>query len=255
MREAFVFIFGLIFGSFFNVVLLRKNTGESVIFNGSRCFSCGKKLKFIDLIPVLSFLWRRGRCRYCGSRISWQYPIAEVGVGIMGVLIYSKFPISNLQSLTSFIFYFAAFSLFFLIAAYDFRNKIIDKHFLYGFGVFAIAEFLRRGPPAGGLADDLASSFFIALLFYFLWRFSSGVWMGRGDADSAFAAAIFLGFPQNVFMLFLSFWIGGFIGLVLLLDKKFSLKTEVPFGPFLAAALFLTWYFDNFLSVFYGIIF
>ncbi len=137
------------------------------------------------------------------------------------------------------------------MAAYDFRNKIIDKQFLYGFGIFAFVEFFARANFAG----DLASSFFIALLFYFLWRFSGGIWMGRGDADLAFASAIFLGFPQNIFMLFLSFWTGAFVGIILLFSKKFSLKSEIPFGPFLAASLFLVWYFDNFLSEFYGIIF
>lgn len=79
--------------------------------------------------------------------------------------------------------------------------------------------------------------------------------MGRGDADLAFFTAIFLGFPQNIFMLLLSFWIGGLMGLVLLSNKKFSLKSEIPFGPFLALSLFLAWYFDEFLKVFYGIIF
>ena len=247
MQEAFVFLFGLIFGSFFNVVLLRKNTGESIVFNGSRCFSCGKKLGVRDLIPVFSFLWQRGRCRYCGSRISWQYPIVEFLAGLLAVLIYFKLSVTGYWF---FVYYFVAFSSLFLVAAYDFRNKIIDKHFLYGFGFFAFAEFLRLGGAA-----DLASSFFIALLFYFLWRFSSGLWMGRGDADLAFFTAIFLGFPQNIFMLLLSFWIGGLMGLVLLSNKKFSLKSEIPFGPFLALSLFLAWYFDEFLKVFYGIIF
>ena len=252
MWEAFVFIFGLILGSFFNVVLLRKNTGESIIFNGSRCFSCGKKLWARDLIPIFSFLWQRGRCRYCGSRISLHYPIVEFLIGVLAVLIYIKL---SVISYWLFLYYFAAFSFLFLTAAYDFRNKIIDRHFLYGFGLFALAEFLRKGLSAGRLADDLASSFFIALLFYFLWRFSSGVWMGRGDADLAFLTAIFLGFPQNIFMLFLSFWIGALAGFVLLSGKNFSLKSEIPFGPFLAVSLFLVWYFDNFLSEFYGIIF
>ncbi len=171
----------------------------------------------------------------------------ELLTGLLAILIYIKLSVIGYGL---FVYYFAAFSLLFLTAAYDFRNKIIDKHFLYGFGFFAFAEFLRRG-----LAVDLASSFLIALLFYFLWRFSSGLWMGRGDADLAFFTAIFLGFPQNIFMLLLSFWIGGLTGLVLLSNKKFSLKSEIPFGPFLALSLFLTWYFDNFLQVFYGIIF
>ena len=114
MLEAFVFIFGLILGSFFNVVLLRKNTGESAVKGGSRCFSCGKKLSWFELIPILSFIIQRGKCGPpaggCGSRISLQYPIIEILAGCLALAVYWR---------TGFVlpwaYYFAAFSLLFLI--------------------------------------------------------------------------------------------------------------------------------------------
>ncbi|OGF87214.1 hypothetical protein A3B19_03185 [Candidatus Giovannonibacteria bacterium RIFCSPLOWO2_01_FULL_46_32] len=250
MEELFVFIFGLILGSFFNVVLLRKNTGEPIVKNGSRCFSCGKKLAWWQNVPILSFVFLRGRCFYCGSKISWQYPIIEVSSGIMGSLIYSKFPISNFQSLISFLFYFAAFSLLFLLAAYDFKNKIIDSHFLYAFAAFSAVEFVSRGD----FTKDIASSFLIALFFYLLWRASGGRWMGRGDADVAFWASLFLGWPLNLGMLFLSFWLGGLTGALLLLWRgRFNLKSEIPFAPFLAGAAFAAWLFPDFFRAFYDI--
>lgn len=246
MIEATVFVFGAVIGSFLNVVLLRKNTGESVIFTGSRCFSCGKKLAWWQNVPILSFFFLRGRCFYCGSKISWQYPIVEVSVGIMGVLIYSKFLISHFSLL---LFFFSAFSALFLIAAYDFRTKIIDSHLLYIFGLFSLTEFFR----AGGYANNLISSFLIALFFYFLWRFSGGRWMGRGDANLAFLASLFLGWPLNLAMLLLSFWLGGAIGIFLLFFRRrgvavFNLKSEIPFGPFLAASAFSVWYFADFFG-------
>src|SRR3990167_7665750 len=92
-----VFVLGAIIGSFFNVVLLRKNTGESIIFMGSRCFSCGKKLAWWQNIPILSFVFLRGRCFYCGSRISLQYPLVETITGLIALAVYFKFPISNFQ--------------------------------------------------------------------------------------------------------------------------------------------------------------
>ena len=253
-----VFIFGAIVGSFFNVVLLRKNTGESMVYGPSRCFSCGKVLRFWEMVPILSFLALGGKCQYCGSKISRQYPIVEVSGGIMGVLIYSKLLTSNFQLLTSFLFYFASFSALFLISVYDFRNKIIDTHFLYLFGAFSILEvFYRAGQPTGqaGFFGDFISSFFIALFFYLLWRLSGGVWMGRGDANLAFFISLFLGFPKNIAMLFSAFWIGGVFGLALLaLGKKHNLKSEIPFGPFLALATFLVWYFPEFFNELFVVI-
>jgi len=248
----FVFAFGAIIGSFLNVVLLRKNTGESIVHGGSRCFSCGQSLGSWEMIPILSFLWQKGKCKNCGSKISWQYIIVESALGFLALAVfcslYSIRP-AFYGGLTAYgwmlwFFYFAAFAILFLIAVYDFKRQIIDRHFIYAFLPFAILEFIKRG----NFADDLASSFLIALFFYLLWLVSSGRWMGRGDTDLAFVAALFLGFPANVFMLFLSFWIGAFVGIYLLFFKKdkFALSTEIPFGPFMVLALFVAWYFGEF---------
>jgi len=261
-----IFAFGAIVGSFLNVLLLRKNTGESIVAGGSRCFSCGKKLGVWGLIPILSFAMLRGRCRYCGSKISWQYPIVEILTGLTAYAVFFKLSISNYQFPNNFqfpifnfqtpdwlfIYYFAAFSSLFLVAAYDFKTKIIDSHFLYAFGAFAVLEFLMRGwGDMRLLAGDLASSFFIALFFYLMWRLSLGRWMGRGDADLAFLTSLFLGSYANLAALFLAFWIGGIIGAILLIfAKSYSFKSEIPFGPFLALGAFLAWYFSDVLGWF-----
>lgn len=248
MAGIFFFLLGLIFGSFFNVVLLRKNTGESIMKNGSRCFSCGKKLGPQEMIPVLSFLRQKGRCRHCGSKISWQYPAVELISGLIALAVYLKTGVSFWW-----FFYFATLSALFLAALYDLRAKIIDRHFLYIFGVFAFVDFLLRKNFTG----DLTSSLFIALFFYLIWRFSGGRWMGRGDADLAFFSALFLGWPQNLFMIFLAFWLGGILGAYLLIFKSrhWGLKSEIPFGPVLALAVFLIWHFSGFSEAFYAIIF
>src|SRR3989338_618641 len=173
--SVFVFAFGAIVGSFLNVVLLRKNTGESIVFGGSRCFSCGKNLKAQELVPILSFLWQKGRCKNCGSKISWQYLFGELIVGFITLALYSKFLDFKFA-----IFYFISFSLLYLVAMYDFRTKIIDPVFLYLFGFFALLSGVFRW--TGNLfvfSDDLASSFLIALFFYLMWFFSRGTWMGR----------------------------------------------------------------------------
>ena len=104
---------------------------------------------------------------------------------------------------------------------------------------------------------DVVSSLFIALFFYLMWRVSRGVWMGRGDADIAFFLSLFLGFPHNIGMLLISFWVGGAVGILLLLSsrKRFTLKSEVPFGPFLAIGTYIVWcgseYFDTLYTLFF----
>ncbi len=264
MFRIFVFVFGAIVGSFLNVVILRKNTGESIIFGSSRCFSCGKSLGALEMIPILSFLWQKGKCKGCESGISPQYLLVEFLVGVLSLLVFfhTNFQFSifnfqstfNFQTLIKYIFYFSAFSALFLVAAYDFRQKIIDSHFLYIFGAFAVTEmFLRSRLNLSQIVWDLASSFAIALFFYLMWRISSGRWMGRGDADLAFFTSLFLGFYLNIIGLLISFWVGGVLGIILLLfkGKKYSLKSEIPFGPFLALGTFIVWFLSDYFLYLY----
>lgn len=258
-----VFAFGAIVGSFLNVVLLRKNTGESIVKDRSRCFSCGKKLNWFELIPIISFFIQRGRCRPppggCGSKISWQYPIVEIATGFLAITILTHPPPGGW--LGSFSFYFAAFCVLLLVAVYDFKHKIIDRHFLYIFAGFAITEFLFKNLniekfKSYGILTLLFSAG-IFFFFYFLWKFSGGRWMGRGDADLAFFLALFLGYPLCLFMLLGSFWIGAAVGITLLIayPKKVTIKSEVPFGPFLALSAFIVWYFSDVLKFIYDLLY
>jgi len=108
------------------------------------------------MIPVLSFLWQKGKCCHCGSKISRQYPAVELLAGVLALAVYFKTGVSFWW-----LFYFSALGALLLIALYDLRAKIIDRHFLYIFGVFAFISFLSRN----NFWSDLASSFFIALFF------------------------------------------------------------------------------------------
>lgn len=243
-------VFGAIIGSFLNVVLLKKNTGESAIKGRSRCFSCGKVLSWFELIPVLSFFIQLGKCRGCGSRISWQYPIVEIITVFIAIATLTQTRFGSL----AYGFYFAAFCALVLIAVYDFKHKIIDKHFLYIFAGFSVANAIYRyiEVPKYRYAD-IAASVIIFFFFYLMWKFSGGRWMGRGDSDLAFFLALFLGFPLSVEAVLISFWLGAIIGIFLLLRKSggFTIKSEVPFGPFLAAGTFIAWYLKDFLIFIY----
>ncbi len=139
---SFIFIVGLVTGSFLNVVILRTVSGESIVFPGSKCPKCQTPLKWYHNIPVLSFIFLRGKCAFCKEKISWQYPLVELLTGIIFVLLFLKFcnpfdplfgldvinPITYFQ-LTNYIFSLVFASLFIVIAGTDFKEMMVsDKH-------------------------------------------------------------------------------------------------------------------------------
>src|SRR3989339_1660823 len=88
--SVFVFLFGAVVGSFLNVVILRLNTGQSIVSGRSKCFNCAKKLKWRELLPIISFVFLRGKCSACKAKISWQYPLVETITGIIFVLLFQQ---------------------------------------------------------------------------------------------------------------------------------------------------------------------
>jgi leader peptidase (prepilin peptidase) / N-methyltransferase len=218
--EFFIFILGTVIGSFLNVVILRYDTGESIVKNRSRCFSCKKVLKWFELIPVISFIVQRGRCRQCQNKISWQYPLVELLTGIIFLLIFQLTRYSLLVTG----YYFAIFSLLIVIAVYDLKHQIIPDKFVYIFDILAL--FQIRNFLAG------------LILFAFLgliWLLSKGRAMGFGDAKLALGMGWLLGAASGVLAMVLSFWAGALAGIFLLIffRKDYGLKSKISFGPFL----------------------
>jgi leader peptidase (prepilin peptidase) / N-methyltransferase len=247
------FIFGSIVGSFLNVVVLRLNTGEKIVRTRSRCFSCGKILKWYELIPLISFIIQTRRCRGCGSKISWQYPVVEFLMGIISIFVFVRLfafsmPITQILEVWVWLFNTLLFASLFALAVYDYRTKIIDSTLLSWFTVFAFAGTIMRWYEVGVvLFADVISAFLIASFFYVMWFVSKGKWMGKGDSFVALPLSLFIGFPMNIAAFIFSFWIGGIVGVLLLLTRFISpsaggsLKSEIPFAPFLAMGAFLAW--------------
>ena len=225
----FVFILGLIFGSFGNVIVSRINTGESLIFGGSRCFFCGRNLKWFELAPVISFLAFHGKCRTCGGRVSWRYPLVELSSGLLFLLIWSE-PGSGQAGhnpvLTGLAILF--FWLLLIISVYDLRHKIIPNPLVYL--AIAIAVIFNILNPLYFILSGLGLFSFFALL----WLVSKGRWMGFGDAKLALAMGLFLGWPESAVALLFSFWLGAIFGLAFVFAKNLkNLKVQIPFAPFL----------------------
>ncbi|MBI2482058.1 MAG: prepilin peptidase [Candidatus Vogelbacteria bacterium] len=238
-----IFIFGTIIGSFLNVLIIRYNTGKSLA-GRSGCLACGRQLTALDLVPILSYLSLKGRCRECQSHISLQYPIVEVLTGLLFVLtVWRFFPNFNLIA-----FYWLIMALVVIIGAYDWRHQIIPTGPMY----ILIALSLIWAVANGGayLLAGLGSFAFFA----FLWAVSGGRWMGFGDAKLGLALGWLLGPVATLSALALAFWSGALVGIGLMVasrlkrlwwgSKLITIKSELPFAPFMILGLLMVLFFS-----------
>ena len=241
------FTFGLIIGSFLNVVILRYHTERS--FGGrSACMSCQNKLCWYELIPLFSFFALQGRCRNCQTKISWQYPLVECLSGIIFAGIFWKFQniffFSTYEFSITYAYYVAAFSLLLVIAVYDWKHKIIPDTLAFVFGLLAFLgmflflnhNFYPHLPSIG----EIMSGMVIALHFALSWFLSKDRWMGLGDAKIALGLGWLLGLASMLSGTVVAFWFGAIIGLLLIwLSPRYSMRSEIPFAPFLVLGAFL----------------
>lgn len=256
--------FGLIFGSFANVVILRHKVRS--LEGRSGCPSCGTHLKWYELIPVLSWLGLRGHCRTCAARISIQYPLIEILMA-MGFLMLGFAPIPLMMKIIG----CAIIFLFIVIAVYDTYTMLMPDRWVFSFAALALLSaaypFLmvgEREPLSIFLA--LAAGPLVALPLFSMWYFSHGAWMGFGDVKFALGIGWLLGFFYGLLALMYAFILGAIIGLFLLLLPRlvphlatlgitsfqegalgFTMKSEVPFGPFLILGTSIIW-----LSILYS---
>lgn len=234
----FFFVSGLIFGSLGNLIIFRLHTSESLFWGGSKCLYCGKNLKWFELIPVASFIFQKGRCRNCETKLSIQYPIVEILTGVIFFLIWLKF-----QNLSSAFFFSLVFWYFlFLASVYDLKHQILPEEFILPALILAIV--VKFFFFSNNFLLSLIAGFSIFTFFALLWFITKRQGIGFGDAKMALALGIFLGFPKAVFGLIFSFWLGALIGIYLILFKKAGMKTPIPFGPFLFLGNFIAFFLD-----------
>jgi prepilin signal peptidase PulO-like enzyme (type II secretory pathway) len=231
-----VFIFGTIIGSFLNVVALRYNTGRSI--NGrSACFSCGHKLSWYELVPLFSFIASLGKCRSCKSKISWQYPLVEALTGILFVLLFNYFGLT-----LHLLFWVILVSLLIVIGVYDLRHKIIPDGLVYAFSIIALLGHVLLGEFNFWF---VAAGIILFIPFFFLWFISKGKWIGLGDGKLALGFGFALGLVDGISAIVLAFWIGAVVSVLLLAfkGKQLTIKSEIPFGPFLILGFLLILFF------------
>ena len=248
------FILGLFVGSFLNVVILRFGTGLPISNGRSKCFSCNTTLKWYELVPVFSFLFLKGKCRTCHSKISYQYFLIEFITGVIFLSLAYLYSIGIIENALFLIIYIFIACTLLSIAVYDLRHKIIPDTFVF---IFIFLSFLIA---LLNFFDDsylitlnsilnLCAGVILFLPFYGLWKYSEGRWIGLGDGKLAIGIGFLLGLPEGLSAIIIAFWIGALWAILFLflqkIMQKFSLwqgkvaltiKSEIPFAPFLIVA-------------------
>jgi prepilin signal peptidase PulO-like enzyme (type II secretory pathway) len=240
----FLFLFsgflGTMIGSFLNVVLYR--FGASTIHKGrSICLSCGEKIHVRDLVPIFSYLFLRGKCRACKTKISPQYISVEIAMTVIGLLIFLTIPhtISLLQTLSYIIYYLILCALLVTIAVYDFKHKIIPDEFSFTFALLALLGlFVSVNGISIPTIWQLLAGPLIALPTALIYFVSKGEWMGLGDSKLFLGIGWMLGLSLGFSAFILSFWIGALVSISMLMlpNSKLKMKSQIPFAPFIIAA-------------------
>ena len=237
-----VFILGLGVGSFLNALIFRLHSGESVAKGRSKCPKCQHQLGAKDLIPVLSFIFLRGKCRYCRAPISWQYPVVELTAAVLFVLIYQYLIPSAQRGAVEGILYLAflwfIISVLIIVFVYDLKHYLIlDKVVYPALAVTFIAVIFL---PQFNFWHALLGSGIVGGFFLILVLLSRETWMGWGDVKLGFWLGLALGWPLCLPLLLIAFVGGSVVALLLMWLKLKGWKDTVPFGTMLTAAAVAT---------------
>lgn len=237
------FVVGLVVGSFLNVVVRRGARAES-LGGRSRCESCSKVLGAGELLPVISFLLQKGRCRHCGAALSWQYPAVELGTGFtFAALAWYLLPdVLNPKALILFGAVLIGTAAVIVILVSDINYRLIPDGAVL---ILFLLGMWRLWITSPNLLRDGVWALLIALFFAALWFASSGSWMGLGDAKLILGTSLLLGFPASPIAFLFSFWLGGIVGIFLLATRLTAFKDKIPFGPFIILGALLSYLFSQ----------
>lgn len=238
-----LFIYGLVFGSFFNVVGLRIPKGESIVRPPSHCTVCDRNLTVKDLVPVFSYVFLKGKCRGCGTKIHWVYPVMELATGLLFAFAYYQLGFT-FELVVALLF----ISLLVIITVSDIAYMLIPDKILLFFLIPLIV--LRVFEPLSPWWDSIVGAV-VGFGVLFLIAIVSKGGMGGGDIKLFFVIGIVLGWVPTLLTLFLASIIGTVIGVISLRRTKQGRKTPIPFGPSIAIAAIIAYFYGESLVDWY----
>ncbi len=267
-------LLGLCFGSFVNAFVWRfhmqasaktkiAKAKYSIVRGRSVCVDCKHQLASKDLLPVVSWLALKGKCRYCKKPIHWQYPLIELITAILFVASYLFWPnnLNSLVTVANFGLWLVLLVGFMFLVVYDLRWMILPNKVVLTLGVVALLFVLSIVIDQGSrvILQAILGSIVGGGLFWLLFEVSKGRWIGGGDVKLGFVLGLLLASPLNAaIMLFVASLLGTIVSLPMMLGKKITPSTRIPFGPFLLVATVLVqlfsanminWYVQTFFNL------
>lgn len=236
-----LFLYGIVIGSFLNVVILRVPKKESFTFDRSHCTSCGYQLRWFDLIPVLSYIGLRGSCRKCKEHISLQYPIIELlnGAAYVGIYYWMGLQWMTLISCLT-------FSILLVVFMIDYRHFIIPNGTVILLFLLGLVTTLLEGNYWNHIIGFFVVSGLLLIVSIIVPR-----GMGLGDVKLMAAAGLLLGWQRVILALMVGSIAGSLIGISLIVFKLKSRKDPIPFGPFLSIGIMVALLFGDLIINWY----
>lgn len=242
-----LFIVGICVGSFINVLVGRFDDEDRFWYRGrSVCDHCGRQLKWWENIPLVSYLFLGGKCRSCRSPIPYQYPLVEIGMGILFLIPNSKILISKHQSFLLFTIYLLLITFLIIVTLFDLKYLLIPDRAILALSFLALVfNFLKITNYQLLITNYLLTAVFSSLFLLILHLITRGKGMGLGDVKFAFFMGLFLGWPRIIVGFYLAFLTGAIIGVILILMGRKKFGQLVPFGPFLVLGTFISWFWGS----------
>ena len=241
MLYIFITLAGLIFGSFASVIIHRLHTQEKGIFVGrSKCPYCAKHLGPLDLIPVLSYVINKAKCRFCKEPIAFRYPLLELSMG--GLFLLTSYLVGT-QDPLNLIFYLVITFVFVLLTFYDFLFKEVPDEISLPALLISILYMLIAGHLSwfSLLLGVMVPVFFFGALYFG----SKGRWIGGGDLRIGALMGSLVGWPYILLSLFLGYLTGAIYSLIGLAIGKFTRRSQIPFVPFLLLGTYLSMFWGE----------
>lgn len=243
----FAALFGLAVGSFLNALVWRLRNKKSIAFSRSQCPKCKHVLTWLDLMPVLSFVFLGGKCRYCHKKISWQYPLVELATAVLFVLaVFVHGP--DFQNLALILRDWFFIGVLMQIFIYDLKwNEILDQIILPAI-IIVLAVMLLMGNAWDKLflAAGLGAVFFLVQ-----YAVSRGKWIGAGDIRMGALMGFMVGWPNILVAMFTAYVVGTIVALPLIFIKKKKFNSTIALGTFLAAGTLIALFWGNDIIAWY----
>lgn len=234
-----VAVFGLIIGSFLNVVILRFDDLKSIIKTRSHCPKCQKEIAWYDLFPFFSYIALAGKCRTCKESISVQYPLVEVGTALIFTLLFWRFGFT-----LEFAVLLIISAILVVVATYDILHYLVADALIWLtlglWAVYLVLDYFFISHSSLVIINSLYGGLALGGFLGLLVLVSKEKWMGIGDIKLGFLLGAISSWPLVLLSTFSAFTLGSIIGLFLIFAKLKTMKDQVPFAPFLILGTYIT---------------